>query len=146
MNTNFGSIEKSLNVETSIVPKEETKKPELPNVVLKKDDVEKDYKYTRGQLYSLIEKGQEAINGIMEVAGESASPRAYEVAGQLIKSVADSTDKLMDLQKKMKDIDEDNSKTQANVTNNSLFVGRTADLQKMLKKGFLNNNDSETTE
>ena len=69
MNTNFGSIEKSLNVETSIVPKEETKKPELPNVVLKKDDVEKDYKYTRGQLYSLIEKGQEAINGIMEVAG-----------------------------------------------------------------------------
>ena len=144
MNTNFGSIEKSLNVETSIVPKEETKKPELPNVVLKKDDVEKDYKYTRGQLYSLIEKGQEAINGIMEVAGESASPRAYEVAGQLIKSVADSTDKLMDLQKKMKDIDEDNSKTQANVTNNSLFVGSTADLQKMLKKGFLNNKESDT--
>ena len=101
MNTDFGSIEKSLNVETSIVPKEEPKKPELPNVVLKKDDVEKDYKYTRGQLYSLIEKGQEAINGIMEVAGESASPRAYEVAGQLIKSVADSTDKFMDLQKKM---------------------------------------------
>ena len=121
MNTDFGSIEKSLNVETSIVPKEEPKKPELPNVVLKKGDVEKDYKYTRGQLYSLIEKGQEAINGIMEVAGESASPRAYEVAGQLIKSVADSTDKLMDLQKKMKDIDEDNSKTQGNITNNSLF-------------------------
>ena len=145
MNTNFGDIEKSLNVETSIVKKDESK-PELPNVVLKKNDVEKDYKYTRGQLYSLIEKGQEAINGIMEVAGESASPRAYEVAGQLIKSVADSTDKLMDLQKKMKDIDEDNSKTQGNVTNNSLFVGSTAELQKMLKKGFLNNNDSETTE
>ena len=108
MNTNFNSIEKSLNVETSIVKKDE--KTELPNVVLKKNDVEKDYKYTRGQLYSLIEKGQEAINGIMEVAGESASPRAYEVAGQLIKSVADSTDKLMDLQKKMKDIDEDSTK------------------------------------
>ena len=144
MNTDFGSIEKSLNVETSIVPKEEPKKPELPNVVLKKDDVEKDYKYTRGQLYSLIEKGQEPINGIMEVAGESASPRAYEVAGQLIKSVADSTDKLMDLQKKMKDNDEDNLKTQGNVTNNSLFVGSTAELQKMLKKGFLNNKESET--
>ena len=86
MNTNFGDIEKSLNVETSIVKKDE--KTELPNVALKKNDVEKDYKYTRGQLYSLIEKGQEAINGIMEVAGESASPRAYEVAGQLIKSVA----------------------------------------------------------
>ena len=81
MNTDFGSIEKSLNVETSIVPKEEPKKPELPNVVLKKGDVEKDYKYTRGQLYSLIEKGQEAINGIMEVEGASASPRADEVAG-----------------------------------------------------------------
>ena len=124
--------------------KKDNEKPELPNVVLKKDDVEKDYKYTRGQLYSLIEKGQEAINGIMEVAGESASPRAYEVAGQLIKSVADSTDKLMDLQKKMKDIDEEKQKTQSNVTNNALFVGSTAELQKMLKKGFLNNKESET--
>ena len=68
----------------------------------KVEDVEKDYSYTRGQLYSLIEKGQEAINGIMELAGESASPRAYEVAGQLIKSVADTTDKLVDLQRKLK--------------------------------------------
>ena len=143
MNTNFNSIEKSLNVETSIVPKEESKKPELPNVVLKKDDVEKDYKYTRGQLYSLIEKGQEAINGIMEVAGETASPRAYEVAGQLIKSVADTTDKLADLHKKVKDIEADNPKTQSTVTNNALFVGSTAELQKMLKDGMLNNNSSE---
>ena len=145
MNTNFGEIEKSLNVETSIV-KPDNVKSELPNVVLKKNDVEKDYKYTRGQLYSLIEKGQEAINGIMEVAGESASPRAYEVAGQLIKSVADSTDKLMDLQKKMKDIDEEGTKTQNNVTNNALFVGSTSELSKLLKQGILNNNDSETTE
>ena len=145
MNTNFNSIEKSLNVETSIV-KKNNEKQELPNVVLKKDDVEKDYKYTRGQLYSLIEKGQEAINGIMEVAGESASPRAYEVAGQLIKSVADSTDKLMDLQKKMKDIDEEKQKTQSNVTNNALFVGSTSELSKLLKQGILNNNDSETAE
>ena len=145
MNTNFNSIEKSLNVETSIV-KKNNEKQELPNVVLKKDDVEKDYKYTRGQLYSLIEKGQEAINGIMEVAGESASPRAYEVAGQLIKSVADSTDKLMDLQKKMKDIDEEKQKTQSNVTNNALFVGSTSELSKLLKQGILNNNDSKTTE
>ena len=145
MNTNFNSIEKSLNVETSIV-KKNNEKQELPNVVLKKDDVEKDYKYTRGQLYSLIEKGQEAINGSMEVAGESASPRAYEVAGQLIKSVADSTDKLMDLQKKMKDIDEEKQKTQSNVTNNALFVGSTSELSKLLKQGILNNNDSETAE
>ena len=144
MNTNFNSIEKSLNVETSIVKKDE--KTELPNIVLKKIDVEKDYKYTRGQLYSLIEKGQEAINGIMEVAGESASPRAYEVAGQLIKSVADSTDKLIDLQKKMKDIDEDSTKTQNNVTNNALFVGSTSELSKLLKQGILNNNESKSTE
>ena len=141
MNTNFNSIEKSLNVETSIV-KKNNEKPELPNVVLKKDDVEKDYKYTRGQLYSLIEKGQEAINGIMEVAGESASPRAYEVAGQLIKSVADTTDKLMDLQKKVKDVNEDAPKTN-NVTNNALFVGSTSELSKMLKKGFLNNKEEK---
>ena len=139
MNTNFNSIEKSLNVETSIV-KKDNEKPELPNVVLKKDDVEKDYKYTRGQLYSLIEKGQEAINGIMEVAGESASPRAYEVAGQIIKSVADTTDKLMELQKKIKDVDDQINKQPNNVTNNSLFVGSTSELSKLLKKGFLNNN------
>jgi hypothetical protein len=111
--------------------------------VIKPTDVNKDYDYTRGNLYSLIEKGQEAINGIMEVAGETASPRAYEVAGQLIKSVADTTDKLADLHKKIKDIEEDNSKNQGNVTNNALFVGSTAELQKMLKDGMLNNNSSE---
>ena len=108
----------------------------------KVEDVEKDYSYTRGQLYSLIEKGQEAINGIMELAGESASPRAYEVAGQLIKSVADTTDKLMDLQKKIKDVNEDAPKTN-NVTNNALFVGSTSELSKMLKKGFLNNKEEK---
>ena len=144
MNTNFNEIGKSLNVETSIVKPEV--KNELPNVVLKKDDVDKDYKYTRGQLYSLIEKGQEAINGIMEVAGESASPRAYEVAGQLIKSVADTTDKLMDLQKKVKEVDEEKSKTQNTVTNNALFEGSTSELSKILKQGILNNNESKSTE
>ena len=140
MNTNFGDIEKSLNVETSIV-KPDNVKPELPNVVLKKNDVEKDYKYTRGQLYSLIEKGQEAINGIMELAGESASPRAYEVAGQIIKSVADTTDKLMELQKKIKDVDEDKKQSPNTVTNNALFVGSTSELSKMLKQGILNNKE-----
>ena len=131
MNTNFDDIEKSLNVETSIV-KKDNDKPELPNVVLKKDDIKKDYSYTRGNLYSLIEKGQEAINGIMEVASETASPRAYEVAGQLIKHVADTTDKLVDLQRKMKELDEDKSGPKS-VTNNAMFVGSTSDLQKMLK-------------
>ena len=111
--------------------------------VTKVDEVKKDYDYTRGNLYSLIEKGQEAINGIMEVAGETASPRAYEVAGQLIKSVADTTDKLADLHKKVKDIEEDNPKNQSTVTNNALFVGSTSELSKMLKDGMLNNNSSE---
>ena len=141
---NYESIDKALNIsETDIVP---TKKVNPPKEVSKINEIEKDYEYTRANLYSIIEKGQEAINGIMEVAGESASPRAYEVAGQLIKSVADTTDKLMDLQKKMKDIDEDKQKTQNNVTNNALFVGSTSELSKLLKQGILNNNDSKTTE
>ena len=78
----------------------------------------------------------------MEVAEEGNSPRAYEVAGQLIKSVADTTDKLIDLQKKLKDVEEENSKTTNNsTTNNAIFVGSTTELQKMLKQGFLNNNE-----
>jgi hypothetical protein len=76
----------------------------------------------------------------MELAGEGGSPRAYEVAGQLIKSVADTTDKLIDLQKKLKDVEQDVSKTTNNVTNNALFVGSTSELSKLLKQGFLNNN------
>ena len=109
--------------------------------VTKVDEVKKDYDYTRGNLYSLIEKGQEAINGIMEVASETGSPRAYEVAGQLIKSVADTTDKLLDLQKKVKDVNEDEGKTNNNVTNNALFVGSTSELSKLIKQGFLNNKE-----
>ena len=138
---NYESIDKALNISDSdIVPtkKETLKKEDTP----KKNEVEKDYEYSRANLYSIIEKGQEAINGIMEVAGESASPRAYEVAGQLIKSVADTTDKLMDLQKKVKDVNEDAPKTN-NVTNNALFVGSTSELSKMLKKGFLNNKEEK---
>ena len=143
MKNSYDSLNDTFNTdpvdETSIV-KEEKRKNQIQKLT---DDVSKDYDYTRGNLYSLIEKGQEAINGIMEVAGETASPRAYEVAGQLIKSVADSTDKLMDLQKKVKEIDEDNPKTQNTVTNNALFVGSTSELSKMLKDGILNNNNSE---
>ena len=102
-------------------------------------DIEKDYKYTRGQLYSIIEKGQEAINGILELAQESEMPRAYEVAGQLIKNVADATDKLMDLQKKLKDVNEEKETKGPTTVNNSLFVGSTAELQKFLKQ-----NDSKS--
>ena len=103
---------------------------------LKKDDIEKDYEYTRGNLYSIIEKGQEAINGILELAQESEMPRAYEVAGQLIKNVADATDKLIDLQKKLKDIEEDKQIRGPSTVNNALFVGSTAELQKLLKSGL----------
>ena len=107
--------------------------PKSEKETIKSDDIKKDYEYTRGNLYSLIEKGQEAINGILELAQESEMPRAYEVAGQLIKNVADATDKLMDLQKKLKDMEEDtNVKGPTNVTN-ALFVGSTAELSKILK-------------
>jgi len=138
MADNYESIDEALDIESGIVEVEKTS--QLKPVEKTKNDIEKDYEYTRANLYSLIEKGQEAINGIMEVAEEGNSPRAYEVAGQLIKSVADTTDKLIDLQKKLKDVEEDTKKTTNNVTNNALFVGSTSELQKLLKQGFLNNN------
>ena len=103
-------------------------------------DIEKDYKYTRGQLYSIIEKGQEAINGILELAQDSEMPRAYEVAGQLIKSVSDATDKLMDLQKKLKDVEEETQQKGPSTVNNALFVGSTAELAKLLKNGAKDQN------
>jgi len=143
MKDSYDSLNDTFNtdsVESTEIVKEQKRKEQIQKLT---DDVSKDYDYTRGNLYSLIEKGQEAINGIMEVAGETASPRAYEVAGQLIKSVADTTDKLADLHKKVKDIEADNPKTQNTVTNNALFVGSTSELSKMLKDGLLNNNSSE---
>ena len=139
--SNYDPIDAALNIDSNI---EVSTTPEggclkrqdaLKNVT---DDVDKDYEYTRSNLYSLIEKGQESLNGIMELAGESASPRAYEVAGQIIKSVADTTDKLMELQKKVKEIDEDKGKP-TQVTNNAVFVGSTSDLSKMLKQGIFDN-------
>ena len=123
MSNNYDSIDKALNTESDIVEV----KPQQKDLVKSNDvDIEKDYEYSRANLYSLIEKGQEAINGIMEVAEEGGSPRAYEVAGQLIKSVADTTDKLIDLQKKLKEVQEDSKKTPNNVTNNAVFVGSTS--------------------
>ena len=144
MSDNYDSIDEALNVESKIV-KAEKVSSEIQSIKPKGPDIEKDYEYTRANLYSLIEKGQEAINGIMELAGEGGSPRAYEVAGQLIKSVADTTDKLIDLQKKLKDVEEDvgNNKGPNTVTNNAVFVGSTSELQKLLKQGFLNNNNPE---
>jgi hypothetical protein len=140
MAKDYEKLDDALNIESSIVEVEkETHNIEISPI--KTDDIKKDYEYTRANLYSLIEKGQEAINGIMEIAGEGGSARAYEVAGQLIKSVADTTDKLIDLQKKLKDVEEDTTKTTNNVTNNALFVGSTTELSKLLKQGFLNNKE-----
>ena len=140
--SSYDPIDEALNIESSIevsnTPENGCvkRKDQLKNI---SDDIEKDYDYTRANLYSLIEKGQESLNGIMELAGESASPRAYEVAGQILKSVADTTDKLMELQKRVKEVDEEKAKGPSQVTNNAVFVGSTSDLSKMLKDGILNN-------
>ncbi len=106
---------------------------ETSNTEKEISDIKKDYEYTRGNLYSIIEKGQEAINGILELAQETEQARAYEVAGQLIKNVADATDKLMDLQKKLKDIEETKQVSGPTNVTNALFVGSTAELSKLLK-------------
>jgi hypothetical protein len=137
MDKKFSKLEKSLDIETTLVPisKEviDIKSTDVPN------DPQKDYEYSRGQLYSLISKGQEAVDGILEIAQESGHPRAFEVAGQLIKSVADTTDKLIDLQKKMRDLDA--PQKGPTTVNNSLFVGSTAELSKLIKQGLLNNEE-----
>ena len=140
MTKNFDELNDAFNVSGEIVPIEPTEvgisKPEKHE----RTDIEKDHEYTRGNLYSIIEKGQEAINGILELAQDSEMPRAYEVAGQLIKSVSDATDKLMDLQKKLKDVEEEKASKGPNTVNNSLFVGSTAELAKMLKSVNIEDN------
>ena len=122
------NMEEMLNI--SVEPVSEPIKPKPPQK--NEDDRTKDYEYTRGELYSLIDHGQEAVRGALEVAQESGHPRAYEVAVAAMKHVADMTEKLQDLHKKMKDLDED-KKGPSKVTNNAMFVGSTAELQKMLK-------------
>ena len=133
MTKNFDELNDAFNVSADVVTTEPTEvgitKPEKHE----RTDIERDYDYTRGNLYSIIEKGQEAIDGILELAQESEMPRAYEVAGQLIKSVSDATDKLMDLQKKLKDVEEETKQKGPNTVNNALFVGSTADLAKLIK-------------
>jgi hypothetical protein len=98
------------------------------------DDQKKDYEYSRSQLYSLIDKGREALDGALEVAQESGHPRAYEVAVNAMKQVADTTDKLIDLQKKMKDLDAPTKTGPSTVNNTVVLHGTTAALQQMLKE------------
>tara|TARA_R110000868_G_scaffold180272_2_gene420864 strand:+ start:938 stop:1372 length:435 start_codon:yes stop_codon:yes gene_type:complete len=141
MKNNYENLDDALNIKSEIVSIKKSpllKKKTSKDQALDVNDIQKDYEYTRTNLYSLIEKGQEAINGIMEIAEEGGSPRAYEVAGQLIKSVSDATDKLIDLQKKLKDIEDDSGGSTRNVTNNAVFVGSTSELSKLLKNGFIN--------
>ena len=141
MTKKFDKLNETFDVSGEIVQSDskviETK---IESITSSVEDIQKDYEYTRGNLYSIIEKGQEAINGILELAQESEMPRAYEVAGQLIKNVSDATDKLMDLQKKLKDIEETKQvRGPTNVTN-ALFVGSTAELSKLLKDGLGSDN------
>ena len=137
MTKEFNKLDKTFNITPEVVEEEKSEvvKPQKPDRMTK-DDITRDYEYTRGNLYSIIEKGQEAIDGILEIAQESEMPRAYEVAGQLIKNVADATDKLLDLQKKLKDVEAEEKIKGPSTVNNALFVGSTADLAKMLKDGL----------
>ena len=127
------NMEEMLNISVDAeVVESKPSKPVPPKV--DKDDRTKDYEYTRGELYSLIDQGQEAVRGALEVAQESGHPRAYEVAVAAMKHVADMTEKLQDLHKKMKDLDAEQKKGPSSVTNNAMFVGSTTELQKMLKQ------------
>ena len=133
MTKKFDNLSDAFDVSNDMIQPEVVKdKNKIEKIRSSSDDIRKDYDYTRGNLYSLIEKGQEAIDGILELAQETEQARAYEVAGQLIKSVADATDKLMELQKKLKDVEEEKQAKGPSTVNNALFVGSTAELAKLL--------------
>ena len=127
-------VEDKLNEILDIVPKTEVEesKPVIPRPN-EHEDITSDYKYSRENLYNLVERGQDAIDGILTLAKETEHPRTYEVAGQLIKNVGEVTEKLLELQEKMKKLGEETKKGPNKVENN-LFVGSTAELQKLIKK------------
>lgn len=146
MSKKFDKLDEVFNVTSEVVSQEMEstqieieKEKKVESIV---SDIKKDYDYSRGNFYSIIEKGQEAINSVLELAQETESPRAYEVVGQLIKNVSDATDKLMELQKKLKDIEEVKQSNGPTTVNNALFVGSTAELSKLLK-GKLNNTEDK---
>jgi hypothetical protein len=137
----MNSIDKALGVVGEVIPPEASLKPKVkmsdvsryPVELGEGEDIDADYKYQRENFYRLVEQGSTAIEGILELAREGEHPRAYEVAGQLIKNVAEVTEKLGDLQEKMKKLKEVPNNAPKSVTN-ALFVGSTAELQKMLKE------------
>tara|TARA_B100000508_G_C11287884_1_gene193746 strand:- start:74 stop:505 length:432 start_codon:yes stop_codon:yes gene_type:complete len=143
MTNPFDGLDEEFGVEKSALQKHVEK---VKPVIKKSDDedVKSDYEVSRAALHSLVMKGQQAVDGILDVAEASDHPRAYEVAGQLIKNVADTADKLIDLQKKMKDLDAEDKKNTPSTVNNTMFIGSTAELQKMLKKQKeINNTDTK---
>ena len=143
MSDPFGGLNEAFGTEPSELEKHVEKvKPSLKKS--ETEDVRNDYEVSRAQLHNLVMKGQEAVDGILDVARASDHPRAYEVAGQLIKSVGDVADKLIDLQGKMKELGKEDKKGPATV-NNTMFIGSTADLQKMLKQQKNINKTEETT-
>jgi len=134
MKEHFDELNSTFNVDADIVERKKEKKKDIVPIKDVDEDIVKDYQYTRGNLYSIIEKGQEALDSALEIAVDGGQPRAYEVVAQLIKNVSDATDKIVDLQKKMKELDEDPSKGKTtNVTNNAVFFGSTDELSKYLK-------------
>ena len=137
-------VNEILGLESKTPPKEEFKAPVPRKEDKNKEDVENDHKNSREYYYNLIEKGQEAIEGIIDVAKEGQHPRAYEVALAGIKNVADTVDKLQDLNKKLKDLKELPKTANANIKN-ALFVGSTAELQKMLKKDEIIEGKADTS-
>ncbi len=143
MTSKFDNLDEVFNVTSEVVSKTKSNKiidEENSSISdCRIEDIKKDYEYSRGNFYSIIEKGQEAINSVLELAQETESPRAYEVVGQLIKNVSDATEKLMELQKKLKSIDEIKSLTGPTNVTNALFVGSTSELSKLLKNNRLNN-------
>ena len=135
-------INKVLGIESNTKTVTVEPKPPVPRVEDKnKEDMDNDYKYSRENYYNLIERGQDAIDGILDIAREGQHPRAYEVAGNLIKNVAETVDKLQDLQKKLKDLKQVPKGTTPQIKN-ALFVGSTAQLQKMLKGQQIDKDES----
>lgn len=147
----FQKLNEAFNIEPEtdlefVETKSEVVEHEIEKVDNNFDDAKKDYEYTRANLYSIIEKGQEAINSVLDLAKDTETARAYEVVGQLIKNVSDATDKLLDLQKKIKDLDNvGNSKSSGprSVTNNAVFVGSTTELVKFMKGQLQGDSDNK---
>ena len=124
-------IDELLDIQGEIVEVEKRLPTLAKGNYTKQEEQSSDYKYSREVFYGLVERGQDAIEGILDIARESEHPRVYEVAGQLIKTVSETTEKLIDLQAKMKQLDKDDS--MPNKVNNNLFVGSSTELQRILK-------------